>query len=68
MCKRLLDLETHVCGTLRKNRGEPAATKVTTSHLKPGETVMRHNGSAMVLAWRDKTIVKMVSTLHQPTM
>ncbi len=23
LCKHLLDLKTHVCGTIRKNRGEP---------------------------------------------
>ena len=57
MCKHLLRLKTHVCGTLRKHRGEPKAIKhLTLKNLKVGQTVMRHNGRAMVLAWRDKEL------------
>ena len=62
----LLGLKMHTCGTLRNNRGEPQAIKdVKLTGLEVGETVSRHNGKVMVLAWRDKRIVKMVSTLHQ---
>ena len=51
---------------IRKNRGEPQLIQsISNADLKVGETVARHNNSVMVLAWRDKKIVKMVSTLHQ---
>uniref|UniRef100_A0A667ZA88 PiggyBac transposable element-derived protein domain-containing protein n=1 Tax=Myripristis murdjan TaxID=586833 RepID=A0A667ZA88_9TELE len=55
LSKHLLDLKIHVCGTLRKNKGEPPR-------------IMRHNDSVMVLAWRDKKIVKMITTFHENNM
>merc|ERR1712082_305594 len=69
MCDHLLERGTHVCGTLRRNRGEPAAiTKATEGTLKKGETVVRHNKRVLVTAWRDKKIVRSVSTMHTNTM
>jgi len=69
LCERLLDLKTHVCGTLRKNRGEPPVIReVSNADLGIGETIMRHSDRVMVLAWRDKQIVKMVTTFHQNNM
>jgi hypothetical protein len=62
----LLNLKTHICGTMRANRGEPAAMKAPT--LQKGETLALHNGRAMLLAWKDKRIVKMVSTFHDASM
>ncbi|KAL7404530.1 hypothetical protein ABVT39_016045 [Epinephelus coioides] len=39
LCERLLDLDTHVCGTLRKNRGEPPVIQnMTKADLPVGET------------------------------
>jgi len=36
--------------------------------LRIGETVMRHIENVMVLAWRDKQTVKMVTTCHENNM
>jgi len=66
LCERLLDVKTHVCGTIRKNRGEPPI--IRDADLRIGETIMRHKGNVMVLAWRDKQTVKMVTTFHQNNM
>ncbi|XP_048012275.1 piggyBac transposable element-derived protein 4-like isoform X2 [Megalobrama amblycephala] len=69
LCERLLDVKTHVCGTIRKNRGEPPVIRdVRNADLRIGETIMRHNKNVMVLAWRDKQTVKMVTTFHQNNM
>ena len=69
MCKLLLGHKIHSCGTLRVNRGEPPSIReVKLSDLAVGETVSRHTDDVMVLAWRDKRIVRMISTLHQDEM
>ena len=69
MCSELLNMKTHVCGTLRKHRGAPPDIRqASDSNLGMGETIMRHNDDVMVLAWRDKRIVNMVSTFHQHEM
>ena len=60
---------THVCGTLRKHRGEPGViTRATVKKLKVGECISRHNGRVLITAWRDKRIVKVMSTVHQDKM
>lgn len=53
---------THVCGTLRSNRGEPAAMK--NAKLEKGDSVAFLQNQVMVLAWQDKKTVKMVTTCH----
>lgn len=41
---------------------------MTKSDLKAGERVVRHNERVMVVVWRDKQVVKMVTTCHQDRM
>ena len=64
LAKLLLDNQTHLIGTLRKNRkGLPK--EVVNKKLKVGETVARENGNGItVLSWRDKRYVLMLSTKH----
>ena len=69
LCRLLLSLQIHTAGTLRVNRGEPPSIRqITTSDLAVGEYRARHNGAVMVLAWRDKRIVRMISTFHPDEM
>ena len=69
MCNRLLELRTHVCGTLRANRGAPPeVAKASNSTLKVGERVVRHTDTVLTLAWRDTRVVRMVTTFHQDEM
>lgn len=63
---QLVREKVHVCGTLRTNRGEPQEIK--TANPAKGEVVAVQNGEVMVMAWKDKRIVKMVSTLHNDEM
>ena len=42
--------------------------EVKRSDLPVGERIVRHNGRAMVVAWRDKQVVKLVTTCHQDKM
>ena len=69
LCEELLAKNTHVCGTLRLNRGAPEEIQqASKSNLSAGQTLVRHQGKVMVLAWNDNKIVRMVSTLHHTTM
>ena len=69
LCERLLDLKTHCIGTLRKDRGEPPEVGgLKPTDLDRGEVVSRHNEKVLVLAWKDKKVVKMVTTLHEDKM
>ncbi|KAH9645922.1 hypothetical protein HF086_011384 [Spodoptera exigua] len=64
LANELLDKDTHLVGTLRKNRrGLPKA--VVDSKLKPGEVIARENERGIcVLKWKDKRDVLMLSTKH----
>ncbi|XP_041661730.1 piggyBac transposable element-derived protein 4-like isoform X1 [Cheilinus undulatus] len=66
LCERLLRVQTNVCGTLRKNRGEPKIIREVTKTDLGG--VVLQNKRVMVVAWRDKQLVKMVTTCHQGRM
>lgn len=69
MCNKLLELNTHVCGTLRKNRGAPPEVgKATASSLGAGERIVRHTDKVLTLAWKDTKVVRMVTTLHPDQM
>ena len=69
LCERLLGVQTNVCGTLRKHRGEPQIiSEMTKTDLGVGEKVVRHNERVMVVAWQDKRLVRMVTTCHQDSM
>lgn len=69
LCERLLGAQTNVCGTLRKNRGEPKTiTDLAKTDLGAGEKVVLHNKKVMVVAWQDKRLVKMVTTCHTDNM
>ena len=68
MCDHLLQRGTHVCGTLRRHRGEPEViTKLTEAKMKKGEVVARHNKRVLITAWRDKKVVRSISTMHKNT-
>ncbi|CAG5015359.1 unnamed protein product [Parnassius apollo] len=64
LANELLDKDTHLVGTLRKNRkGLPKA--VVDSKLKPGEVIAMENERGIcVLKWKDKRDVLMLSTKH----
>lgn len=64
LANELLNNDTHLVGTLRKNRrGLPKA--VVEAKLKPGESIARENERGIcVLKWKDKRDVLMLSTKH----
>ncbi|XP_077435662.1 M-phase phosphoprotein 8 isoform X3 [Vanacampus margaritifer] len=69
LCERLLAARTNVCGTLRKNRGEPSEiTCLTNTGLGVGGKLVRHNTKVLVVAWQGKRLKRMVTTFHKDEM
>lgn len=68
LANKLLDRKTHLLGTLRANRkGNPK--QVITKKLKKGEVIARENDQGIiVLKWKDKRDVLMISTTHDAEM
>ena len=68
LAKMLLENQTHLVGTLRRNRASnPKA--VVDAHLKKEEVVGRENEDGTVVAkWRSKCEVLMLSTKHDLKM
>lgn len=64
LATQLLENQTHLIGTLRKNRvGVPK--EVVEKKLRVGESIARENDNGItVLSWRDKRYVLMLSTKH----
>ncbi|CAG5035094.1 unnamed protein product [Parnassius apollo] len=64
LASELLDKNTHLVGTLRKNRGGCPKAVIDTK-LKPGEVIAMENERGIcVLKWKDKRDVLMLSTKH----
>ena len=64
----LLENQTHLVGTLRRNRASNSKA-VVDAHLKKEEVVGRENEDVTVVAkWRSKREVLMLSTKHDLKM
>lgn len=67
LSQKLLDLRTHSCGTLRKNRkGNPRV--LTSLKLKKGYYYWYRKGQIYVSMWRDKRPVYTISTRDHPKL
>src|SRR6218665_1029849 len=63
LAQQLLNRQTYLCGTLRKNRKHlPEA--VVSAKLKRGDVVARRSKEIVVSKWKDKRDVLMLSTMH----
>lgn len=66
--EKLETRKTVVCGTIRLNRGVPNSLKVKESGLKKGEMLFQRKGNILVQLWKDKRIVRMITTIHDSKM
>ena len=57
----LLAQIVHIVGTLTYNKGEPSTIR-NPQRMPCHEVIAMNNGKVMVLAWKDKQIVKAIST------
>ena len=63
LAKNLMEHQTHLCGTLRRNR-KFLPQNVVKSKLKKGQVASKRSGPVVVLKWKDKRDVLMLSTMH----
>lgn len=68
LAEKLIAKNTHLVGTLRKNRCGNSA-EVVSKKLKRGELIAReHKSGITILKWKDKRDVLMLSTKHSAGM
>ena len=67
LSEALLELQVHTCGTLRSNRVEPMEIR-NLHNLDKHDIISRNNGKVMVMAWKDKRIVKAITTKHDNSL
>lgn len=69
LAKYLLEKQTYICGTLRKNRKhtDPPPARGP-NKMKPGEVIIKSCQGVMTEYWRDKKVVAMISTCHDHSM
>ena len=68
LAEKLITKNTHLVGTLRKNRRGNSA-EVVSKKLKRGELIARENKSGItILKWKDKRDLLMLSTKHSAEM
>lgn len=66
LAQKLLYKKIRICGTIRENRGLPHDLKKIT--LKQGQHNFRRKGEILIHIWKDKRVVRMISTIHQARM
>jgi hypothetical protein len=64
----LLDKKVRVCGTIRPNRGLPVALKSEAKTLKRGQCTFSRKGEVILVVWKDKREVRMITTIHSARM
>ena len=68
IAENLLAKKTRVCGTIRANRGLPAEFRHEIKSMKKGDYTFCRRGEVLLLAWKDKREVRMISTIHNSSM
>ena len=68
LAQTLLDRNMRVHVTVRANRGIPRDLDGEGERLKKGESAFRRKGDIMVQMWKDKRLVRMISTIHDTTI
>ena len=55
---------TYTCGTIRSDRGKFPSSFVAKENFERGESEFRCNNNTLVVRWKDKRDVYMISTIH----
>lgn len=61
--KQLIDEKTNVCGTVKTKR-KYMPKNVETKKMKPCDIKIYHTPKLSLTIWKDKKIVRMLSTIH----
>ena len=68
LAQTLLDRNLRICSTMRANRGIPRDLEEDGKRLKKRQSTLRREGDIMVQVWKDKRLVRMISTIHDATV
>jgi hypothetical protein len=68
IARKLLQHNVRVCGNIHENQGVPKDLQVSAAKLKIGERVSRRSGDVLLVSWRHKRLVNMISTIHADRM
>jgi len=68
IARNLLKHNVRVCGSIQKNQGVPKDLQISAAELKVGERISRRSGDVLLVSWRDKHLVNMISTIHADKM
>jgi hypothetical protein len=68
LAETLLDRKVRVCGTMRTKRGIPRDLVWEAKDLRKGQSVLWRKDDVMVQVWKDKRLVRMISTTHDTTL
>ena len=60
----MLDRNVTVCGPMKANRGIPCDLEGEGKCSKRGQSAFRRKGDVMVQVWKDKRLVRIISTIH----
>ena len=65
MCVTLYSQGVHVCGILRLMRGAPKRLQeAAKERMEVGTVMTMHKGNTMVMLWKDKRVVQLITTFH----
>lgn len=64
LAEKLLDRQTHLVGTLRSNRKRNPKEVIAKKLVRGGVIAKQNRRSIMVLKWRDRCDILMLSTMH----
>ena len=67
LAQTLLDRNVRVCGAMRAKRGMPCDLEGDGKRLKKGQSVFWRRGDIVAQVWKDKRLVRMISTIHDAT-
>jgi len=68
LAQTLLDRIVRVCGTMKANRDTPCDLEQEGKHLKNGQSAFQRKGDVVVQVWKNKRLVRMISTMHDATI
>jgi hypothetical protein len=68
LAETLLDRNVSVCSTMRANRGIPRDLEGKGNSFNREQSAFLRKGDVMVQVWKDKRLVRMISTIHDATI
>jgi hypothetical protein len=66
LIERAIEIDQHVCGTVRSDHGFPVQLQATTVSLEVGQWMDLSCGRICAFAWQDSAHCQLLSSYHSP--